>query len=92
MKYCPAPRCDKGRVIISESLVFIIVHKLNSRFYLLYMKVAIGSGVGTVRCSCSYPFCFRCGEEAHEPTSCAQLAEWTQKCTNESETVRLPHY
>ncbi len=34
MKYCPAPRCDKGRVIISETLAFIIVHKLNLRISL----------------------------------------------------------
>lgn len=50
-------------------------------------KVAIGSGIATVKCSCSYPFCFRCGEEAHEPVTCAQLATWTLKCQNESETA-----
>lgn len=50
-------------------------------------KVAVGSGVSTVRCSCSCPFCFRCGEEAHDPCSCAQLEEWQQKCENESETA-----
>jgi ariadne-1 len=50
-------------------------------------KVAIGSAVTTVRCECSYPFCFRCGEEAHDPANCAQLAEWAQKCMNESETA-----
>lgn len=50
-------------------------------------RVAVGSGVVTIRCVCANPFCFRCGEEAHEPCSCAQLAEWTQKCQNESETA-----
>jgi len=25
-------------------------------------KVAVGSGVTTVRCHCGYPFCMRCGE------------------------------
>lgn len=50
-------------------------------------KVAVGSGITTVRCTCSYPFCFRCGEEAHEPSSCAQLVEWMEKCLNESETA-----
>ncbi|KAJ1396709.1 hypothetical protein B484DRAFT_472235, partial [Ochromonadaceae sp. CCMP2298] len=29
----------------------------------------------------------RCGEEAHDPCCCAQLAEWTLKCMNESETA-----
>lgn len=50
-------------------------------------KVAIGSGITTVRCSCTYPFCFRCGEEAHDPCSCRQLVEWNEKCMNESETA-----
>jgi hypothetical protein len=27
------------------------------------------------------------GEEAHDPCSCAQLAEWELKCVNESETA-----
>lgn len=50
-------------------------------------KVAIGSGVTKVNCTCSNPFCFRCGEEAHDPCSCTQLAEWSLKCINESETA-----
>jgi ariadne-1 len=51
------------------------------------VKVAIGSGVTKVNCECANPFCFRCGEEAHDPCSCAQLAEWALKCMNESETT-----
>jgi ariadne-1 len=47
-------------------------------------KVAIGSGVTTVRCSCNNPFCFRFGEEAHDPCSSSQLSEWAGKCMNES--------
>eukprot|EP01038_Epipyxis_sp_PR26KG_P016115 gene16115-21902_t len=50
-------------------------------------KVAIGSGITTVRCTCSNPFCFKCGEEAHDPCSCAQLSDWNAKCLNESETA-----
>jgi ariadne-1 len=50
-------------------------------------KVAIGSGITTVRCLCNYPFCFRCGEEAHDPSSCDQLAVWNLKCKDESETA-----
>jgi ariadne-1 len=50
-------------------------------------RVAIGSGITTVKCSCSFTFCFKCGEEAHDPCSCAQLTEWTDKCMNESETA-----
>eukprot|EP00600_Ochromonadales_sp_CCMP1393_P003405 CAMPEP_0174990518 /NCGR_PEP_ID=MMETSP0004_2-20121128/21372_1 /TAXON_ID=420556 /ORGANISM="Ochromonas sp., Strain CCMP1393" /LENGTH=664 /DNA_ID=CAMNT_0016244147 /DNA_START=79 /DNA_END=2073 /DNA_ORIENTATION=+ len=50
-------------------------------------KVAVGSGVTTVKCTCGHPFCFRCGEESHDPCSCPQLAEWGRKCMNESETA-----
>ena len=50
-------------------------------------KVAIGSGITTVRCSCSNPFCFKCGDEAHEPCSCTQLQAWIEKCQNDSETA-----
>jgi ariadne-1 len=46
-----------------------------------------GLTVQTVRCDCGHPYCFKCGEEAHDPTSCAQLAVWTEKCSNESETA-----
>lgn len=50
-------------------------------------KVAVGSGITTVRCSCNHCFCFKCGEEAHDPSSCSQLSEWIEKCMNESETA-----
>ena len=50
-------------------------------------KVAVGSGITTVHCDCGKPFCFRCGEEAHAPCSCAQLVYWRQKCADESETA-----
>jgi ariadne-1 len=49
--------------------------------------VVLGSGIGTVRCQCGMPFCFRCGEEAHAPASCEQLMSWHEKCHNESETA-----
>ena len=29
----------------------------------------------------------RCGEEAHQPAGCPALAEWAEKCQNESETA-----
>lgn len=49
--------------------------------------VAVGNGVSTVRCSCSYIFCFRCGEEAHAPCSCEQRVQWMEKCADVSETA-----
>lgn len=51
-------------------------------------KVAIASaGVTTVRCDCGAAFCFKCGEESHEPVQCSYLTEWSEKCSNESETA-----
>jgi len=50
-------------------------------------RVAVGSGISTIKCQCQRPFCFRCGEEAHEPVTCAQLSVWALKCSNESETA-----
>jgi ariadne-1 len=50
-------------------------------------KVAVGTGVISVQCACSNPFCFRCGEEVHEPALCDQLKDWTAKCSSESETA-----
>jgi ariadne-1 len=50
-------------------------------------KVAVGSGITNVLCSCGKPFCFKCGEEAHDPCSCDQLGHWLLKCSNESETA-----
>jgi len=50
-------------------------------------KVLIGSGVTVVVCSCGHPFCFRCCEPAHDPSTCDQLKEWLEKCQNESETA-----
>ncbi|CAN0036522.1 unnamed protein product [Discosporangium mesarthrocarpum] len=40
-----------------------------------------------VRCNCGALFCFRCGEETHEPATCAELEAWKEKCQNESETA-----
>lgn len=50
-------------------------------------KVVIGSGITVVVCSCGHPFCFRCCEVAHDPSTCDQLKEWLEKCQNESETA-----
>ncbi len=50
-------------------------------------RVSVGSGVTTIRCTCGHPYCFKCGEEAHDPCSCSQLSDWALKCTNESETA-----
>lgn len=49
--------------------------------------VAIGTGVTKVECQCGVPFCFRCGEEVHDPADCDQVREWNVKCNNESETA-----
>jgi len=53
-------------------------------------NVAIKStgAVSNVKCTeCGALFCFKCGEEAHAPTTCKWLAMWRAKCSNESETA-----
>lgn len=51
-------------------------------------RAILASGAVTaVRCTCNTCFCFKCGSEAHAPTSCAHLEQWMDKCKNESETA-----
>jgi len=40
-----------------------------------------------VNCPCGHRYCFKCGEEPHQPCSCSQLSTWNDKCSNESETT-----
>ena len=54
----------------------------------------VSAPVGTlnVKCqgrttACGCHFCFKCGEEAHQPSSCVELAQWSEKCQNDSETA-----
>jgi len=50
-------------------------------------KVIIGNGIRNVKCKCNNLMCFKCGEEVHDPCSCKQLSDWTDKCNSESETA-----
>lgn len=36
---------------------------------------------------CCTSFCMVCGEEPHAPSGCKDLAQWNEKCRNESETA-----
>lgn len=36
---------------------------------------------------CTSSFCMVCGEEPHAPSGCKDLALWSEKCRNESETA-----
>ena len=47
----------------------------------------LNSAVMTVKCRCGHAFCPHCAEDNHAPVSCARLAEWNEKCKNESETA-----
>ena len=40
-----------------------------------------------VTCSCSYTFCFSCGEAWHEPVPCLQLKKWTKQIEGNSATL-----
>lgn len=49
--------------------------------------ISSSGGLSAVKCACGCLFCPRCGEEAHSPVTCEQLAAWQEKCRNESETA-----
>jgi len=40
-----------------------------------------------VLCRCRHGFCWRCGEEAHQPVSCATVRAWLAKNKSDSETA-----
>ena len=52
-------------------------------------KAALEQAGQLAHCShCALTFCVSCGHpEPHAPTSCRELALWTEKCRNESETA-----
>jgi len=43
-------------------------------------------GLLSVACSCTHRFCFQCMNEDHQPATCDNLAKWTVKCRDDSET------
>ncbi|KAJ5679712.1 hypothetical protein N7462_007956 [Penicillium macrosclerotiorum] len=43
--------------------------------------------VPTVRCACKHEFCFGCSLNDHQPTPCALVKMWLQKCEDDSETA-----
>ncbi|KAF8700705.1 hypothetical protein HU200_034056 [Digitaria exilis] len=47
-----------------------------------------GSGAYEVTCRCNHVFCFRCGDEAHRPSSCDTTRAWVVKSTSEGETAK----
>ena len=50
--------------------------------------VCSSDGSTTVDCSCGHVMCFRCGDEAHEPSSCVQLQAWTEKSASDGESAK----
>lgn len=49
-------------------------------------RVAIGSNITTVKCLCKNAFCFKCGEQAHDPASCEIVSKWNDVCKSDSNT------
>lgn len=39
-----------------------------------------------VQCRCGHIFCFKCGENWHDPVQCRILKKWIKKCDDDSET------
>jgi len=70
LKWCPAPDCGKAVQSRAASAA-----------------AAAGQTRGfPVKCACQHRFCFSCMHEDHAPASCADLAAWTIKCRDDSET------
>eukprot|EP00438_Fugacium_kawagutii_P031448 Skav200324 [mRNA] locus=scaffold1760:105811:111894:- [translate_table: standard] len=40
-----------------------------------------------IHCSCSFVWCWACGEEAHKPASCKTVNQWNVKNSAESENI-----
>eukprot|EP01132_Coremiostelium_polycephalum_P004667 gene4667-5832_t len=49
----------------------------------------VGRPNDVVECHCGVRFCFSCGNEKHNPVSCAQLTEWKSKNNNDQESIKL---
>mmetsp|Transcript_38140 Transcript_38140/g.36501 ORF Transcript_38140/g.36501 Transcript_38140/m.36501 type:complete len:115 (-) Transcript_38140:507-851(-) len=41
-----------------------------------------------VTCMCGFSFCFKCGQEFHQPAHCGLLQQWREKNQNESENMK----
>jgi ariadne-1 len=62
----------------------------NINFYCVFLCVCVllpSPYPALLVCVCMCGCGCAVGEEGHEPCSCAQLAEWSLKCVNESETA-----
>jgi hypothetical protein len=42
-------------------------------------SAAQGAGLGAACGACGHRFCWRCGDEAHEPASCEQMRQWGEE-------------
>ncbi|GJN34617.1 hypothetical protein PR202_gb23297 [Eleusine coracana subsp. coracana] len=51
------------------------------------VRSTVGLNLYEVLCECKHGFCFRCGEEAHRPSSCETTREWIAKNSSDGETV-----
>ena len=87
---------ESGEEVQQLYLKFLTHHfiSMNSR-----MRFCPGNGCEQIaygRCiqnnvQCSHPscgqhFCFKCGQEAHDPCSCEQLRLWHTKCQEDNDT------
>jgi ariadne-1 len=46
-----------------------------------------GSSLRTATCSCGFQSCWSCGQEAHEPATCADVRKWNERNQSEAENV-----
>ncbi|OMJ81404.1 hypothetical protein SteCoe_18140 [Stentor coeruleus] len=52
-----------------------------------YVAEFSNMGIHEISCNCGYVFCFNCGDEAHRPTLCLAVKDWTIKNSAESENI-----
>jgi len=52
-----------------------------------YAVLYTGGGAEDVVCRCGRAMCFRCGDEAHKPASCAEVESWRKREKDDGATV-----
>lgn len=48
-----------------------------------------GKSADVVECECGRRFCFACGQEKHNPASCQQLQMWSERNSDDQESMKL---
>lgn len=55
----------------------------------IHCRGPVPRGAAVVECACGARFCFGCGQEKHNPASCAQLRQWQERMTSDDESLQV---